>query len=188
MRSQSRWRRPPQGTTTHMAPEVLLEGKLSRASDVYAFGILMWELLTADHAFRCVCTPAPERPREQQPQLCLSWAWSRQNQARQGKQAVWGCHLPTTGLVSDLYCAPVNRTTVVSLLSHSERLSFPPRLFVAIRSPARACACCRASGPPGPGLRIRAGWTPVMGLRMTSCGTLQDHGAWRMSHTLLARR
>jgi serine/threonine protein kinase len=41
-----------QGTMTHMAPEVMLVGKLSRGSDVYAFGVLLWELFTAQHAFK----------------------------------------------------------------------------------------------------------------------------------------
>ncbi len=45
---------PLQGTMTHMAPEVLLHGKISRASDVYAFGILLWELITGGHAYRGV--------------------------------------------------------------------------------------------------------------------------------------
>ncbi|MEW5313559.1 MAG: hypothetical protein WDW38_005117 [Sanguina aurantia] len=40
-----------QGTLTHLAPEALLEGTLSRASDVYAYGILMWELYTGRMAF-----------------------------------------------------------------------------------------------------------------------------------------
>lgn len=35
-----------QGTLTHMAPELLLHGHASRASDVYAYGILLWELAT----------------------------------------------------------------------------------------------------------------------------------------------
>ncbi|KAK9810110.1 hypothetical protein WJX72_005012 [[Myrmecia] bisecta] len=34
------------GTVTHMAPELLSEGRGSRAADVYSFGILMWEVLT----------------------------------------------------------------------------------------------------------------------------------------------
>ncbi|WIA08255.1 hypothetical protein OEZ85_007699 [Tetradesmus obliquus] len=41
-----------QGTLTHMAPEVLMFGKISRASDVYAFGVLLWELYTAQQAFK----------------------------------------------------------------------------------------------------------------------------------------
>lgn len=31
----------PQGTLSHMSPELLLQGHASRASDVYAFGILL---------------------------------------------------------------------------------------------------------------------------------------------------
>jgi serine/threonine protein kinase len=40
-----------QGTLTHMAPELLLHGHASRASDVYAFGILLWEMATGLRAF-----------------------------------------------------------------------------------------------------------------------------------------
>ncbi|KAI8471115.1 MAG: kinase-like domain-containing protein [Monoraphidium minutum] len=40
-----------QGTITHMAPELLLSGHVSRASDAYAFGILLWELATGGHAY-----------------------------------------------------------------------------------------------------------------------------------------
>jgi serine/threonine protein kinase len=35
-----------QGTLTHMAPELLLTGRASQASDMYAAGILLWELVT----------------------------------------------------------------------------------------------------------------------------------------------
>ncbi|GLC33295.1 hypothetical protein PLESTB_000349600 [Pleodorina starrii] len=35
-----------QGTLTHMAPEVLLHGQMSKAADVYAFGITLWEMFT----------------------------------------------------------------------------------------------------------------------------------------------
>ncbi|KAG2500644.1 hypothetical protein HYH03_001411 [Edaphochlamys debaryana] len=40
-----------QGTLTHMAPEVMLEGRISKAADVYSFGILMWELFCASDPF-----------------------------------------------------------------------------------------------------------------------------------------
>lgn len=40
-----------QGTLTHMAPEVLLMSRQSKASDVYSFGILLWELFTAGQPF-----------------------------------------------------------------------------------------------------------------------------------------
>ncbi|KAJ9531495.1 hypothetical protein QJQ45_015041 [Haematococcus lacustris] len=32
------------GTITHMPPEMLLEGRMTKAGDVYAFGVVMWEL------------------------------------------------------------------------------------------------------------------------------------------------
>jgi serine/threonine protein kinase len=41
-----------QGTLTHMAPELLLHRRASKASDVYAFAILLWELYTARRAFQ----------------------------------------------------------------------------------------------------------------------------------------
>jgi serine/threonine protein kinase len=42
---------PLQGTLTHMAPEVLLQGHMSKAADVYAFGICLWELTGSGKAF-----------------------------------------------------------------------------------------------------------------------------------------
>ncbi|GLC56027.1 hypothetical protein PLESTB_001056700 [Pleodorina starrii] len=42
------------GTLAYMAPETLLHGHVSRASDVYSFGILLYELYTGDTAFRGV--------------------------------------------------------------------------------------------------------------------------------------
>jgi len=32
------------GTVTHMPPELLIENRLSKAADVYVFGVLLWEL------------------------------------------------------------------------------------------------------------------------------------------------
>ncbi|KAL0020911.1 hypothetical protein WJX77_010024 [Trebouxia sp. C0004] len=34
------------GTVTHMPPELLTTGKLSKSADVYAFGVLLWEMYT----------------------------------------------------------------------------------------------------------------------------------------------
>ncbi|GIL48846.1 hypothetical protein Vafri_5268 [Volvox africanus] len=40
------------GTVTHMPPELLRSGKLTLSSDVYSFGIIMWELLTGSVPYR----------------------------------------------------------------------------------------------------------------------------------------
>lgn len=40
------------GTVTHQPPELLSEGQLSPAVDVFAFGILMWEVYVADGVFK----------------------------------------------------------------------------------------------------------------------------------------
>uniref|UniRef100_A0A383VEV7 Protein kinase domain-containing protein n=1 Tax=Tetradesmus obliquus TaxID=3088 RepID=A0A383VEV7_TETOB len=40
------------GTMSHMPPEVLKEGRMSPAMDVYAFGVMMWEAATGKTAFK----------------------------------------------------------------------------------------------------------------------------------------
>ncbi len=32
------------GTVTHMPPELLSEGTLSKQADVYSFGVMLWEM------------------------------------------------------------------------------------------------------------------------------------------------
>eukprot|EP00878_Enallax_costatus_P030585 GHUV01033325.1.p2 GENE.GHUV01033325.1~~GHUV01033325.1.p2 ORF type:complete len:105 (-),score=12.46 GHUV01033325.1:406-720(-) len=39
---------------THMAPEIMLDGRVSKAADVYAFGITLWEPFTCGRAFEGV--------------------------------------------------------------------------------------------------------------------------------------
>jgi serine/threonine protein kinase len=39
------------GTASIAAPELLSEGRLAKFSDIYAFGILLWELVSCQHAF-----------------------------------------------------------------------------------------------------------------------------------------
>lgn len=45
------------GTMTYMPPELLGQGKISNKTDVYAFGLIMWQLTTCDTPFVHV-TPA----------------------------------------------------------------------------------------------------------------------------------
>ena len=40
-----------QGTLTHMSPELLLRGQVSFSSDIFAFGIFLWELVTSSEPF-----------------------------------------------------------------------------------------------------------------------------------------
>ena len=40
------------GTVTHQPPELLSQGLLSQSTDVFAFGILMWEVYVADGVFK----------------------------------------------------------------------------------------------------------------------------------------
>lgn len=41
------------GTVTHMPPELLAKGTLSPSSDVYAVGVLMWEIFTGEKVRGC---------------------------------------------------------------------------------------------------------------------------------------
>jgi serine/threonine protein kinase len=41
-----------QGTMSHLAPEALLHGHISKAADVYAMGITLWELFTGGQAYQ----------------------------------------------------------------------------------------------------------------------------------------
>ena len=36
------------GTKAYMAPELSIEGKFSLATDIYAYGVLMWEITTQE--------------------------------------------------------------------------------------------------------------------------------------------
>ncbi|WIA15154.1 hypothetical protein OEZ85_001840 [Tetradesmus obliquus] len=65
------------GTPTHMSPELFLSGHVSKASDVYAFGILLFEMLTGQRAYAGV--PIPLLPHEV---------------ARQGLRPAWPANLP----------------------------------------------------------------------------------------------
>ena len=45
------------GTVTHMPPELLMEGKLTKSADVYAFGVLLWEMYTGALSCLYKCCP-----------------------------------------------------------------------------------------------------------------------------------
>ena len=39
------------GTASYAAPELLAEGKLTKAADIYSLGIIIWELLTGEELY-----------------------------------------------------------------------------------------------------------------------------------------
>jgi serine/threonine protein kinase len=39
------------GTVTHMPPELLMQGTMSKAVDVYSFGVICWEMLMGHRPF-----------------------------------------------------------------------------------------------------------------------------------------
>jgi serine/threonine protein kinase len=40
------------GTSTHMAPEMASQGKWSSKTDMFAMGVIMWEILTGEYPYR----------------------------------------------------------------------------------------------------------------------------------------
>jgi serine/threonine protein kinase len=84
-----------QGTLTHMAPELIGQGLVSKASDVYALGICLWEMYTSDfpfkncprHLYNHLVTVEDKRPAfsPDTPQAFMSlvqWCWTKDTSSR----------------------------------------------------------------------------------------------------------
>ena len=84
-----------QGTLTFMSPELISKGIVSKASDIYAYGIFLWEIYTADapfkncprHLYNHLVTVEDKRPAF--PSHCpqsfsnlVRWCWSKDPSSR----------------------------------------------------------------------------------------------------------
>eukprot|EP00775_Hariotina_reticulata_P008079 gene8079-8273_t len=95
------------GTPTHMSPELFMAGRVSKASDVYAYGILLYEVVTGQRAYAGVPIPllphevARQRLRPQWPpglppgckDLCrlAEACWAQEPQDRPSFQEIFNC-------------------------------------------------------------------------------------------------
>ena len=71
------------GTVTYMPPEMLSKSRLTRAVDVYSFGILMWHLFTCQVPFHAPPPRVPLSPWHLT--CCAAAAW-----CSSGKGGRWG--------------------------------------------------------------------------------------------------
>eukprot|EP00878_Enallax_costatus_P015326 GHUV01016052.1.p1 GENE.GHUV01016052.1~~GHUV01016052.1.p1 ORF type:complete len:281 (+),score=98.67 GHUV01016052.1:286-1128(+) len=97
------------GTLTHMAPELLLHGHASKSSDVYAYGILLWELATG------------RRPYSGTPVGMLA-----HKVAQQGWRPAWpgGCSLPVQMLTEACWAQdPAVRPTFEDIVQQLEDMA-----------------------------------------------------------------
>ncbi|KAG2450299.1 hypothetical protein HYH02_004806 [Chlamydomonas schloesseri] len=151
-----------QGTLTHMAPELLLHGRMSKAADVYAYGITLWEIFVGGHAFKGM------------PRALLG-----HQVAEEGKRPVFPPFTPEpyACLAADCWAHdPEKRPTFEEIL---ERLAAmraeQPGPAAALGS--YAIGAVPRSSPNTPGRRSGSGITPAPLHKLSDNGTLDPAAA-----------
>ena len=86
-----------QGTITHMPPELLCEGQMHRSTDVWSFGVLLWEMYTG-----------------QRPWHDMSYKQLMQTIGQDKQSPQWPAGAPATLAVSVQSVAAVGDFTVAS--------------------------------------------------------------------------
>ena len=112
------------GTVTHASPELLSEGRLTKACDVFAFGIVLWELVTGQRLF-------PDMHHMQVGRCCGGWG---------------SCRLSALILARrSMQCTPTARARL-SLAGMIAPMPCPAAYYVCLPQPAfLSGACCRSS-------------------------------------------